>query len=146
MKTLARQAAIELRKTGMMVGDISRELKVSRQSVCTWTRELRQPRRIYTAAEREVRKREDSAKRYAERRKQVDKIKLDKGCADCGYNKHPAALQFDHVDKAKKNFQISPSLNRNWKILLKEIEKCVVRCAICHAIKTFEMKDNRRRT
>lgn len=145
MKASARQAAIELRRAGMTVAAIVRELKVSRTSVCVWTQELAHPKLVYTNAERARKNRENSAKRYAERRQRVDRIKLEQGCIDCGYNKHPAGLQFDHVDKAKKKFQISPSLNRNWEILLAEIEKCVVRCAICHAIKTFEMKDNRRK-
>lgn len=74
-----------------------------------------------------------------ERRGAIQKIKLDSGCVDCGYRKHPAALDFDHIDPMQKSFQISSSLgSRSWDEILSEIEKCEVRCANCHRIKTAE--------
>ncbi len=138
MKDLARQAAIEMRKQGVSVVEITRELGVSRSAVCGWTRGLsKRPRRI-TIAQRRERNRGYGAQRYKERREKIDKIKLDRGCMDCGYEKHPAALQFDHVDPAKKSFKIAASLMKNWDDILNEISKCVVRCANCHAEKTVE--------
>ena len=35
-------------------------------------------------------------------RKRIDKIKLSTGCEICGYNKHPAALSFDHFNPENK--------------------------------------------
>lgn len=32
----------------------------------------------------------------------LDALKLEAGCVDCGYNKHPAALHFDHRDPETK--------------------------------------------
>jgi len=71
--------------------------------------------------------------------------KLKRGCKDCGY-KHPAARDFDHV-KGTKCFAIS-KVKRSLTALKAEIAKCVVRCANCHRIKTFNerqvAKDKRR--
>lgn len=78
------------------------------------------------------------AARYEERRKLIDEIKVSRGCCDCGYNTHPAALQFDHIDASGKSFKIAAGMMRNWDSLLAEISKCVVRCANCHAVKTVE--------
>lgn len=67
-------------------------------------------------------------------RRWLDAYKLSVGCIDCGYKKHPAALHFDHVSGKKElNVCNSKSINR----AKREIEKCAVRCANCHAEKTF---------
>ena len=72
----------------------------------------------------------------AERRGVLDAMKLESGCVDCGYAEHPAALQFDHRDRATKAFTISEGLLRSWAAITAEIAKCDVRCANCHAIRT----------
>jgi hypothetical protein len=67
-------------------------------------------------------------------------IKLDAGCVDCGYDEDPVALDFDHV-RGEKSFTIGKastavSLDR----LLDEVDKCDVRCANCHRIRTDERR------
>lgn len=57
-------------------------------------------------------------------------------CEECGESRI-AALQFDHLDRDEKDFTIGrkahiSSLDR----IKKEIEKCRVLCANCHAIHT----------
>lgn len=69
------------------------------------------------------------------RRQKIVRIKKARGCVDCGYNEHPAALHFDHV-RGKKKFVISQSVGVSWERVLEEIKKCEVRCANCHAIRT----------
>ena len=67
---------------------------------------------------------------------------LEKGCADCGYNKHPAAMEFDHLPGTKKLFNISEQVgNRSVESLWSEIAKCEVVCANCHAIRTAERRE-----
>jgi hypothetical protein len=78
---------------------------------------------------------------YAERRALLDKIKLGRGCIDCGYNAHPAALHFDHREPEKKLFKIAQGLCRRLESLLAEVAKCDVRCANCHAVKTIERNE-----
>jgi hypothetical protein len=82
-------------------------------------------------------------KRWAERRPRVDAIKLERGCADCGYRRAPEALDFDHRDKAGKTWNVSQlALSCAWERVLAEIAKCDVRCANCHRIKTFREGDH----
>ena len=68
-------------------------------------------------------------------------IKIHLGCADCGYKDHPQALQFDHIDDNKKN-SVSNLIRSDycWETILKEIRKCEVRCANCHAVMTARRK------
>jgi hypothetical protein len=66
--------------------------------------------------------------------------KLRRGCIDCGYNKHPAALDFDHIVGEKK-FALS-KVSRSLEALKDEIAKCVVRCSNCHRIRTFEIRQS----
>jgi hypothetical protein len=77
----------------------------------------------------------------AQRHKRQDFLnayKLEKGCARCGYNSHPAALQFNHIDPSKKSFNIGENKRKSLESILLEIEKCEVLCANCHAIHTQE--------
>ena len=74
------------------------------------------------------------------RRKRItDAIKLAIGCLECGYNEHPSALHFDHLEPSTKVAHISDSkmLAGNIMTLLDEVEKCQVLCANCHAVKTW---------
>jgi hypothetical protein len=60
----------------------------------------------------------------------------DKKCVDCGEN-DPLVLDFDHKDKRKKERGIAEMLRKNcWKSILKEIEKCEIRCSNCHRRRT----------
>lgn len=93
--------------------------------------------------ERRERHRAKTNKFRKETRKWLADYKLEKGCADCGYNLHFSALQLDH--EGKKTVEIS-SARSSIKRLIKEIKdgQCVVRCANCHSIKTWEQKQNGR--
>ena len=76
------------------------------------------------------------AEARAAKRSAVAAIKLERGCADCGYNTHPAALDFDHLQD--KTFAISRMVGkrRTMEDIMTEIEKCEVVCANCHRIRT----------
>lgn len=88
-------------------------------------------------------------RQYRARRMQaLNDIKLARGCVDCGYAEHPAALDFDHRDREAKGAQwarrsFAANIERNWADLLTEIAKCDVRCANCHRIKSFEQGHHR---
>lgn len=79
-------------------------------------------------------------KLHSSRRQWLNEIKLEKGCELCGYNKHPAALQFDHIEPALKSFTISQDLKKPMHILLEELDKCRVLCANCHAEESMRQK------
>ena len=68
--------------------------------------------------------------------KVIHEYQIAKGCADCGYNAHPAALEFDHVN-GKKLFNIGEEIGSySREKLWEEIAKCDVVCANCHSIRT----------
>jgi transposase len=54
-------------------------------------------------------------------------------CAICGFDKHPAALQFHHIDTGQKAFTIRDGDTRSLERLRVEVAKCVLLCANCHA-------------
>lgn len=74
--------------------------------------------------------------RYHHRGQIIDDLKVMVGCADCQYNAHPEALDFDHVfgDPKKKN--VSQLKCFSWKVIWNEVMKCEVVCANCHRIRT----------
>jgi len=74
----------------------------------------------------------------AQRRDFLNTYKTAAGCTDCGYDAHPAALEFDHLPGFQKDFGIgnANNLNVSMERLLAEIAKCEVVCANCHAIRT----------
>lgn len=74
-------------------------------------------------------------KRYAERRKWLDSVKVLAGCADCGLSGPAEALTFDHV-RGEKRFDIGQSWNQGRTRLEEEIAKCEIVCANCHNIRT----------
>lgn len=60
--------------------------------------------------------------------------KIEKGCADCGYRKHHAALEFDHVRGVKRR---CVSAAATMIAFLSEAQKCDVVCANCHRVRTY---------
>jgi len=77
------------------------------------------------------------ARLAVERRQLLDKIKLEKGCKECGYKEYPVALDFDHINPKTKEFNIGTSYTSvSLKRLHKEIDKCQILCANCHRVKT----------
>ena len=63
-------------------------------------------------------------------------------CEKCGYNKCEGALQFHHINPQEKDFTISEiNINKNnfqMELLYKEVDKCRLLCANCHAEEHFE--------
>lgn len=78
--------------------------------------------------------RAQARERYRRVQEFRNQYKLKRGCIDCGYSAHPAALDFDHMDGKTSNICELTSI----AAVLAEIERhgCVVRCANCHRIKS----------
>ncbi len=64
----------------------------------------------------------------------LDWIKSSIGCQRCGFNEHPSALDFHHVDGKDKGMTTLGAKDWGPKKIQKEIMKCVVHCANCHRI------------
>jgi hypothetical protein len=82
------------------------------------------------------REKEYATAKYQRRIHMVNIIKLMSGCVDCGYDKHPAALEFDHLPGTVKYRDIGKLYMQSLKVLFTEIAKCEVVCANCHRIRT----------
>lgn len=71
-------------------------------------------------------------------RRYFQQAKLERGCADCGYNAHPAALDFDHLPGVVKLYRVACMAGMSRSLIDAEIAKCEVVCANCHRIRTVE--------
>ena len=73
----------------------------------------------------------------SKRRRAVKKKLVEEAggrCALCGFDQHPAALQFHHLDPSTKSFQIGEGgLTRGIEKCRAEAAKCVLLCSNCHA-------------
>ena len=74
--------------------------------------------------------------RLPDNRSNLWKYLLANPCIDCGET-DLIVLEFDHLDPLTKTANISEMMSSyTWKRIRKEIDKCEVRCANCHRIKT----------
>ena len=79
----------------------------------------------------------------AERKKRAGilaEIKTTRGCARCGFNSHPVALDFHHINPEEKVDGVPNMSNRHakWELVLEEVAKCEVLCANCHRIQHWD--------
>jgi hypothetical protein len=67
-----------------------------------------------------------------------------KPCSSCHGEFHPASMQFDHV-RGVKEFEVNVAAVGHYSKarIEKEIEKCDLVCANCHAVLTWERTQNK---
>lgn len=100
---------------------------------CRGKEDWRNPHKFKTSKERNATRN----KRIRNIRKRwLNIYKTAKGCAICGYSKHPVALQFDHINPKDKRLDISGMTKNSLKTLMTEVRKCRILCANCHMIHT----------
>lgn len=64
-------------------------------------------------------------------------MKLGGKCAQCAYGQSVEALQFDHKNRAEKQYEISKLFQSSRTDLLEsELKKCQILCANCHSEKS----------
>lgn len=75
-------------------------------------------------------------------RDEIAELKVARGCADCGYNAHAVALDFDHPPGAGKLIGVARAV-RNGALpqALREAAKCDVVCANCHRVRSLARED-----
>jgi hypothetical protein len=84
-----------------------------------------------------VRRVNANSRRYEKESAEVIDGLKRKPCTDCKQSFDPIAMDFDHLDGASKEFNISARRGRvTMDRLLKEIAKCEVVCAVCHRLRT----------
>lgn len=77
-----------------------------------------------------------SGMRNQEARDRITRLKAERGCADCGFNKDGRLLEFDHLPGTEKIFNISSGVEFSKTLLDSEIAKCEVVCQSCHHKRT----------
>lgn len=70
-------------------------------------------------------------KRWVDRKRMAIEY-LGGKCIRCGYNEHYAAMHFHHVKG--KDFTWVKLRLFSWDRVVKELDRCVLLCANCHAI------------
>lgn len=112
-----------------------------------WTPETREAHRAYTR--QHYRDNKDYYKAKAHNNvpiteKYIDDYLAVHPCVDCDED-DPIVLEFDHVRGTKhKAVSEMAHSNASLKAVIKEIEKCDVRCANCHRRATHQRKCSRR--
>lgn len=57
-------------------------------------------------------------------------------CTKCGYDKCLSAMEFHHINPNEKDFNFAQyrhtSFEKNKKIIMQELDKCILVCANCH--------------
>lgn len=77
-------------------------------------------------------------RRFLDRREKLTAYLDEHPCVDCGESRIEC-LEFDHLGDKVAN--ISTAIrNWSWTRLLTEIEKCEVRCANCHRVRTAQQQ------
>jgi UV DNA damage repair endonuclease len=73
-------------------------------------------------------------RRRADNRNLIDAYKEELGCSCnlCGVIDHPVAFDFHHINHEEKEYTVSKMAGYKWERIQKEIDKCVMVCAICH--------------
>jgi hypothetical protein len=67
-------------------------------------------------------------------------LKTGQPCSDCGEVFHPAAMQWDHLPGVDKVADVAELYRGSRARVLKEIEKCELVCANCHAVRTHNRR------
>lgn len=85
-------------------------------------------------------RKERNKKRYELLQQYSNRLKQQRGCDKCGYNKCPTALEWHHPDNDKDN---DPSLLLHYSLkrYLQEISKCQLLCANCHREEHYKSKE-----
>lgn len=66
------------------------------------------------------------------RRNFLRAYQLFMGCDICGWCKFSEGLDFHHISRETKRFNVSDYTGRSWLDLVQEVLKCEVLCARCH--------------
>jgi hypothetical protein len=75
--------------------------------------------------------------RHKARNRAIVNEAKNRPCVDCGRQFPPVAMDLDHV-RGEKRGTLAHAIKELWSEarLRAEIEKCEVRCAVCHRLKT----------
>lgn len=118
----------------------SKARKGGRLKVCDACRKIRSKKLVFNQSDAGYKERIEKTRTRqtiirAHNQRELLKYYKDHPCVDCGES-DPRVLHFDHENNIK-HFGIAEKIgNLLWTTILKEIQKCKVRCANCHMKRT----------
>ena len=147
------EKVIELRKDGLSIREIAKELDIGKSTASKWASKMdahakikkeNRNKLVKKSIEKRNKRRKKQEKKYDNYRNWRSKVRkarrewfidlLGGECQCCSYNKSNHALNFHHVDPTIKRVKLSGNrLLNKMDTLLEELEKCVLLCANCHA-------------
>jgi hypothetical protein len=96
--------------------------------------------RSYHAANATLR-RQQARRRHQQFVRWYQALKTDTPCADCGLTFHPAAMNWGHLPGTHKIADVGTlATQHSYGAVLREIEKCELVCANCHAVRSYERR------
>lgn len=133
MKAFYRDRILEMRKEGKSLKTIANTLGCSQSTVSYHINGGVRERAIEKA---KVKPHRQAKKDY------VLRYMMDNGCEECG-ERHPACLEFDHIDQSTKRDTVTRMLHTNYSLdtVKEEMAKCRLLCSNCHRKRTMVQLD-----
>lgn len=63
-------------------------------------------------------------------------------CQGCQWSGHQSGYDFHHLDPSQKDFEIANMANKSWDVIIIELDKCKLLCAICHRLEHSLKEDD----
>lgn len=79
-------------------------------------------------------KRAEAQRLRRQKRRQILIEHLGGKCCGCGTTQN---LQFDHLDRTQKSFNVGKCLDYSLEKLIAEVDKCQLLCYNCHEVKSL---------
>lgn len=101
-------------------------------------------RKHYLANKEKMKERakEWTKKQIAKNKEYIRNFLLDHPCVNCG-NDDIRVLEFDHMRDKVADISYATFAGWSTERLQEEIDKCQIRCANCHRIKTFNERNSK---
>lgn len=113
--------------------------KDGHQPICKLCKKERDAKRFKADPSRYQASKDRYKKEY---REWLNSLK-NKPCTDCNKQFHFSAMHWDHLPKYEKSFNLGSCRSGKYskQRILKEIAKCELVCANCHAIRTYNRSE-----
>jgi hypothetical protein len=119
---------IDLRKSNKSYREIAKELNCSLSTISFHLSD-----KVKQKQYKRVNKNRNT--RLTVTREKLKNFFSTKSCVDCG-NTDFRTFEFDRITDKKKAVSQLIKMNYGWDTIMNEINKCEIRCANCHRIKT----------
>lgn len=138
-----KEKILKLRSEGKTYNEISTILKCSLSTVSYHCGKGQKKKNIIRSIKNSVQRNKHVKNKRKEVKDYITRYKQFVGCKLCGIKDH-RVLDFDHLDRKTKLYNVSCIMNWSYSIAFakEEIRKCQILCANCHRIKTWKERNS----